>query len=48
VSLPLEPGRLLCFDPERDGSGETEEGGTGDRGPNRRGGGGSIDMLCVE
>ena len=43
VSLPLEPGRLLCFDSERDeGFGDIEAGGTGDRSPVRRGGGGSI------
>lgn len=42
VSLPLDPGRSLCFEAERDGLGETEEGGTGERRPSRRCGGGSI------
>jgi hypothetical protein len=49
VSLPLEPRRLLALLPARDGSGEIEEGGTGERRMRRwaGAGGGSIvpDMV---
>lgn len=49
VSLPLEPRLSLCFESARDGFGDTEgAGGTGDRIPVRRGGGGSMvgERVC--
>jgi hypothetical protein len=48
VSLPLEPGRMLCLEPVREGLGEAEAadgGGTGDRRPARRCAGGSILLI---